>query len=141
MRRKLFAIFFMLIVSTTITTSAHSISRAEEGLEAADLIPVRITGYCLKGKTADGTPVHEGICAYKKSDIGKLARVYNSDGTLLGEYEIHDTGKGGVRKGTVVDIWKPTKAECFALTRDGYVQIIEKEDEQTDDSGEREEED
>lgn len=57
-----------------------------------------------------------------------MARVYGEDGELLGEYLIADTGKkgGGVRAGTTVDIWKPTREECKALTQNGYIEIIEK---------------
>ena len=100
-------------------------------VHAAEKIPVKITGYCLKGTTASGTETQEGICAYRKEDIGKRARVYGEDGELLGEYLIADTGKrgGAVRKGKAVDIWKATRDECKALTQNGYIEIIE-EDEQ-----------
>ena len=98
----------------------------------AEVQPVKITGYCLRGVTASGVEVREGICAYRKEDIGKLANVYNSNMELIGTYEIEDTGKGGVRKGTVVDIWKATKKECFALTQNGFIEVVEKEEETND---------
>lgn len=97
-------------------------------VRAEDRIPVKITGYCLKGVTADGTEVREGICAYRRDCIGKIARIYNANGEHLGDFEIHDTGKGGVRKGTVVDVWRPTRAECFALTQQGYIEIIDSQE-------------
>lgn len=97
------------------------------GALAAEKVPVHITGYCLKGITASGEETHEGICAFRPEDIGKTAKIYDADGELLGEYKISDTGRkgGGVRRGTTVDIWKPTRAECRALTQDGFIEIIE----------------
>lgn len=89
---------------------------------------VKITGYCLTGTTASGIETQDGICAFRPADIGKRCRVYDADGELIGEYLIADTGKrgGGVRAGTTVDIWKPTREECKALTQNGYIEIIEK---------------
>ena len=96
--------------------------------ESAELKRVKITGYCLQGTTASGIETQDGICAYRPQDIGKTCRVYDADGGLIGEYLIADTGKkgGGVRAGTTVDIWKPTREECRALTQNGYIEIIEK---------------
>ena len=94
----------------------------------AEPVPVKITGYCLRGIMANGEQTRHGICAYRKADIGDVAKVYNSEMQLIGEYEIADTGKGGIRKGTVVDIWMETRAECFALTQNGFIEVVEKEE-------------
>ena len=93
---------------------------------------VNITGYCLKGTTASGTETREGICAYRREDVGKMARVYNADMELIGEFAIEDTGrKGGkVRKGETVDIWRPTRQECYQLTQQGFIEIVEREETQ-----------
>lgn len=111
------------------------------------VVPVKITGYCLKGKTASGIKTREGICAYRKEDIGKLARIYNSNMELIGTFLIADTGRkgGAIRRGEAVDIWKATRAECFALTQNGFIEVVEppqegveKDDEEAgkeDDSG------
>ena len=93
---------------------------------AGELQEVKITGYCIHGTMANGEQTRTGVCAYRKEDIGRLARVYNADMELIGEYEICDTGKGGVRKGTVVDIWKETRGECFALTQRGFIEVVDK---------------
>ena len=95
----------------------------------AETQPVKITAYCLEGVTASGEHTREGICAYRKEDIGKTARIYNADGELLGEYLIADTGKkgGAIRKGLAVDIWKPSRAECYQTTQEGFIEIIEQE--------------
>ena len=94
----------------------------------AEAVPVKVTGYCLKGTMANGEQTRTGVCAFRKEDIGKMARVYNADMELIGEYQICDTGKGGVRKGTVVDIWMETRAECFALTQNGFIEVVEQEE-------------
>lgn len=95
----------------------------------AETQPVKITAYCLDGITASGEHTREGICAYRKEDIGKTARIYNADGELLGEYLIADTGKkgGAIRKGLAVDIWKPTREECYQTTQQGFIEIVEQE--------------
>ena len=100
-------------------------ARAEE----PELIPVKITGYNLRGTTASGIETQPGICAYRKEDIGKIARIYNADKELIGEYLIADTGKkgGAIRRGEVVDIWQETRAACFAITQNGFIQVVEQE--------------
>lgn len=127
MRRGISAVIAAVLVIFIVLTM-YLTARAE------DRIPVKITGYCLKGRTADGTEVREGICAYRRDCIGKIARLYNTDGEHIGDYEIHDTGKGGIRKGTVVDVWRPTRAECYALTQSGYLEIIEPEEVQSNET-------
>ena len=95
----------------------------------AEVQAVNITGYCLKGTTASGTETHEGMCAFRREDIGKVARVYDADMNLIGEFDIEDTGrKGGkVRKGETVDIWRATRQECFQLTQKGFIEVVERE--------------
>lgn len=91
------------------------------------MVPVRITGYCLKGRTASGIETQPGICAYRREDIGKTANVYNADMELIGTFLIADTGRkgGAIRRGEAVDIWKETRAECFALTQNGFIEVVE----------------
>lgn len=93
----------------------------------AETQPVKITAYCLEGTTASGERTREGICAYRREDLGKTARIYNVEGELLGEYLIADTGKkgGAIRRGLAVDIWKPTRAECYQTTQEGFIEVIE----------------
>ena len=115
-------------VGSTVALSVHLICvEPVLAAESSDLKRVKITGYCLQGTTASGIETQDGICAYRPEDIGKTCRVYDAEGELIGEYLIADTGKkgGGVRAGTTVDIWKPTKEECRALTQSGYIEIIE----------------
>ena len=93
------------------------------------MVPVKITGYCLKGKTASGIETQPGICAYRREDIGKIANIYNADMELIGTFLIADTGRkgGAIRRGEAVDIWQETRKACFALTQDGFIEVVEKE--------------
>ena len=118
MRGRTIAGVLMAMAILTMPTTARAEAR-----------PVNITGYCLKGITASGAETHEGICAYRREDIGKIARVYDAEMNLIGEYEIADTGKKGgkVRKGETVDIWKATKEECYQTTQQGFIEIVERE--------------
>ena len=98
-------------------------ARAEE----PELIPVKITGYNLKGITASGIETQPGICAYRKEDISKTANIYNADMELIGTFLIADTGRkgGAIRRGEAVDIWMETRKECFQLTQNGYLESVE----------------
>lgn len=93
----------------------------------AQLKPVKITGYCLQGTMRNGEETRPGVCAYRPQDIGKIAVVYNEDMELIGTFEICDTGKKSIRDGYVLDIWQETKEECYRLTQDGFVQILDAE--------------
>ena len=91
----------------------------------AEAVPVKITGYCLSGTMANGEEVHEGAVAYRKEDIGKTCRIYNANMELIGEFQICDTGGKRIRQGKTVDIWRPTKKECYQMTQQGYIEILE----------------
>ena len=126
--KKLITMIAALMLIWTIlfcVLSIYLVARAEE----PELIPVKITGYNLRGTTASGIETQPGICAYRKEDIGKIARIYNADKELIGEYLIADTGKkgGAIRRGEVVDIWQETRAACFAITQNGFIQVVEQE--------------
>jgi hypothetical protein len=91
----------------------------------AELHPVWVTGYCLKGTTASGDQTRPGICAYRPCDIGKTAIVYTDDRELIGVYEIKDTGDYNIQKGYVLDIWCYTKDECNKMTQKALIQIVD----------------
>lgn len=107
--------------------SLLAICRAPAQAAEQKLLPVHITGYCLQGLTKSETPTRQGICAFRPEDIGKTAIVYGSDMTLIGIYEIEDTGGENVKAGYVLDVWCETKEECYQLTQDGFVQIVDAE--------------
>lgn len=88
------------------------------------------TAYCLNGTTATGTQTRAGVAAGKREWFGKKVKVYWNDGGepggLIGEYVIEDTGSSPIRKGKVIDLWMPTKDECFEFGRQRVlVQVME----------------
>ena len=122
MKKVMWMILMMMFLLCVLLV--YRVARAEE---AHELIPVKITGYCLKGRTASGIETQPGICAFRREDIGKTANIYNADMELIGTYLIADTGRkgGAIRRGEAVDIWKETRAECFALTQNGFIEVVE----------------
>lgn len=109
----------ILLLVTCRAPEAHA--------EEQELLPVHITGYCLQGITKSGKTTRKGICAYRPEDIGKTAIAYDKDMNLIGIYEIEDTGSKNVKAGYVLDVWCETKEECYQLTQDGFVQIVDAE--------------
>lgn len=110
-----------------ILISLLAICRERAQAAEQELIPVHITGYCLRGLTKSETPARHGICAFRPEDIGKTAVVYDGELRLIGIYEIEDTGGENVRAGYVLDVWCESKEECYQLTQDGFVQILDAE--------------
>ena len=97
--------------------------------EELEMYQMKATAYCLKGKTASGQEVRNGICASRPEWIGKTAGIYlNDNGTIgdfLGYYEIQDTGGEPIKKGYVIDIWMESKEDCKQFGNpDVFVLII-----------------
>ncbi|WP_409365135.1 3D domain-containing protein, partial [Escherichia coli] len=61
------------------------------------------TAYCLKGRTASGETVRQGIIAAdpRVLPLGTLVHLAG-----LGDYVVKDTGR--LIKGHIIDIWMPT---------------------------------
>lgn len=75
------------------------------------------TAYCMGHHTANGSAVHSGGCACSPDRIGQVAIVYTVDGDFLGYYECNDTGAGGVRAGTVIDIYRRNLTQCTSYMK------------------------
>ena len=86
--------------------------------EELNYIPGYATAYHLKGITASGEYVSEGICASCKDRLGCTIELYQrlpngSVGNLIGTYICKDTGgSDGIKKGKVIDVWRPNMEEC-----------------------------
>jgi len=95
-----------------------------EPLDTTDFTKVRCTGYCIHGTTATGIPTRDGIVASKREWFGKHMDLYEigpdgSVGAFIGRYDIQDTGSGfngSIPKGTSIDVWHSTEAECYAFS-------------------------
>jgi 3D (Asp-Asp-Asp) domain-containing protein len=69
------------------------------------------TAYCLKGKTASGSPVKRGIVAANNLALG--TKVLLEAGKYTGTYVVADRGVRGKR----IDIWVPTHKEAIVFGR------------------------
>lgn len=110
----------LVIFLMTIRADANEIDFEENGFQL-----MNATAYCMGHTTANGSPVHEGGCACSLDHIGDVAIVYTTDGHFLGYYECNDTGAGGVRKGTVIDIYRTNYTMCsmFMKVTEGKVYV------------------
>lgn len=100
----------------------HTVHADETPTEPFEILT---TAYYQGKITCTGVPVREGICAVKKSWVGKTALIYADNdgeiGELIGIYECLDTGFGGdadgdgigsIQEGKAVDVYFPTLDKC-----------------------------
>ena len=126
--RKVLTVLFISIWLLSIGAERGEPHQEELDFQAAGFQRMHTTAYILEGTTADGGHTRPYICASSIDHIGDLAIVYTIDGDYLGMYECTDTGRegGGVRAGTVLDVWrknmtqatsymKVTGGECWVL--------------------------
>lgn len=105
---------FLLIAIVSIGAERGYIVRNDINFEEQGFYQIKTTAYCVGHHTANGSAVHEGGCACSIDHIGDVAILYTLDGEFLGYFECNDTGAegGGVRKGTVVDIYRTDLDRC-----------------------------
>lgn len=138
--KKLVIMFIALFLALVLSMVAHS-----EQLDTDDtitLIKGYATAYKLTGTTASGEQTRDGICASCADRLGKTVILYQRlPGDMIGEqigiYECKDTGGNpSIKKGTLIDVWKPNLDECQEfMTRvyeDGcqghvWIQVIDAE--------------
>ena len=73
------------------------------------------TAYSLRGKTASGRYVSQGIIAADPRVLPLGSRVRLEAGPWSGEYLVADTG--GAIRGRKIDIWTPTSREAMRFGR------------------------
>ncbi|HCA60125.1 MAG TPA: hypothetical protein DEP46_19345 [Blastocatellia bacterium] len=73
------------------------------------------TAYCLRGRTASGAMVRNGIIAADPRVLRLGTKVYIDGGGRSGEYLVADTG--GKIKGNKIDIWMASCAEARRFGR------------------------
>ena len=85
--------------------------------ETAILPPVSYiaTAYSLRGRTASGKLVSQGIIAADPRVLPLGSRVHLQAGPWSGEYLVADTG--GAIKGRKIDIWTPSAREAMRFGR------------------------
>ncbi len=73
------------------------------------------TAYSLRGRTASGKIVSQGIIAADPKVLPLGSRVHVQAGAWSGEYLVADTG--GAIKGRKIDIWTPSTREAIRFGR------------------------
>jgi 3D (Asp-Asp-Asp) domain-containing protein len=73
------------------------------------------TAYSLRGRTASGRLVSQGIIAADPKFLPLGSRVHLQAGAWSGEYLVADTG--GLIKGRKIDIWTPSPREAMRFGR------------------------
>ena len=105
-------------VETTKTESKKVATKTATAPAAAPAGPSRsftATAYALRGRMANGAPVHRGAIAADTRVLPMGTRVYISAGSLSGEYVVKDTG--GAVKGRRIDIWVPSHGQAIGFGR------------------------
>ena len=106
--------------SSVKTVPETTVGKAVEQVDAAD-IPVSLpfsyvaTAYSLRGRTASGKMVSQGIIAADPRVLPLGSRVHVQAGDWSGEYLVADTG--GAIKGRKIDIWTPSTREAMRFGR------------------------
>ena len=78
-------------------------------------VPYIATAYSLRGRTASGKLVSQGIIAADPRVLPLGSRVHLQAGPWSGEYLVADTG--GSIKGRKIDIWTPSTREAMRFGR------------------------
>jgi 3D (Asp-Asp-Asp) domain-containing protein len=73
------------------------------------------TAYSLRGRTASGAPVAQGIIAADPRVLPLGSRVRIEAGSYSGEYLVADTG--GAVRGKRIDIWTPSTRDAMRFGR------------------------
>ena len=73
------------------------------------------TAYSLRGLTASGRPVAQGLIAADPRVLPLGSRVHVEAGPYTGEYLVADTG--GAVRGRRIDIWTPSSREAMRFGR------------------------
>lgn len=112
----------VLVLAMIILMNSTIIVRAEENKP----FKILTTAYCYGETTCTGAKARYGICAVKKSWIGKTVVIYertenDEPGNLLGIFEALDTGVGGdsdgngigaIQEGKVIDVFFDNFEQC-----------------------------
>jgi 3D (Asp-Asp-Asp) domain-containing protein len=90
-------------------------SATAEAESADESLEFEATAYCLKGLTASGEPVREGIIAAdpRLLPLGTLVHIWA--GKYTGSYKVLDTGR--LIKGRRIDIYIPDWEQAIAFGR------------------------
>lgn len=102
--------------ATNAIPSTNPIAPKPEGFTlGGEAVHYVATAYSLRGKTASGRYVSQGIIAADPRILPLGSRVRLEAGPWSGEYLVADTG--GRIRGRKIDIWTPTSREAMRFGR------------------------
>ena len=105
--------------SVEITSSETPVAFGKESqaaiIPAAGSVAYIATAYSLRGRTASGKFVSQGIIAADPRVLPLGSRVRLEAGAWSGEYLVADTG--GAIRGRKIDIWTPSSREAMRFGR------------------------
>ncbi len=103
--------------SVTLTTAERprEVSVAAKVAEKVESETYTATAYSLRGRTASGVAVTQGIIAADPRVLPLGSRVRIEAGSYSGEYLVADTG--GAVRGKRIDIWTPSTRDAMRFGR------------------------
>jgi 3D (Asp-Asp-Asp) domain-containing protein len=108
------------VLSPRLPALRSLLTRARPG----EPVHVRLSAYCLRGRTRRGTHVRPGIIAAdpRVFPLARHVELYAA-GRYLGRFKVEDTGSA--IKGTRIDIWTPDCSDAIRFgMRDGIAQLV-----------------
>ena len=108
------------VLSPRLPALRSLLTRARPG----EAVHVRLSAYCLRGRTRRGTVVRPGIVAAdpRVFPLARHIELYAA-GRYLGRFKVEDTGSA--IRGTRIDIWTPDCGDAVRFgMRDGIAQLV-----------------
>lgn len=117
MRKAIVIVFAIIICIVSVGAERNEPFKGSIAWDEQGFTKMYATAYCVGHHTANGDAVYEGGCASSLDHIGDVAIVYTLDGEFMGYFFCNDTGAegGGVRAGTVLDIYRSDYERCVEL--------------------------
>lgn len=100
---------------TEPTSDATVAGKAIAEAPVSEAVHYMATAYSLRGKTASGRYVSQGIIAADPRVLPLGSRVRLEAGSWSGDYLVADTG--GAIRGRKIDIWTPSSREAMRFGR------------------------
>ena len=97
------------------TAETAGAGKAKTETPVSEAVHYMATAYSLRGKTASGRYVTQGIIAADPRVLPLGSRVRLEAGAWSGEYLVADTG--GAIRGRKIDIWTPSSREAMRFGR------------------------
>ena len=116
-------VYAPLVLKGVRVAAAPIIQNLSRRARPGEMVAIELTAYCLKGTTRRGRWVRPGIVAADPRifPLSRYVEVFVGD-KYEGRFLVDDTG--GLIKGPILDVWKPTCAEAKLLGRQKGVAVL-----------------